>query len=265
MRARTFSPAAGRAALRLAAALLFAAALPSFAAAQNLAAWFAAPANHAAYGALAAEVQQLAAALTQAGLSDSLIADRLVEAAKKHVPPATLNATLREDTERYLAVAATLKGLRLLPADPKKASAAVDQATLLLRAGVSESVLKATLSAAACKLGANQAAIDRALAALSVVATLEAEYRLADDEVLALATGLVDCDLSNGKLNSLVAAIKSAVKKGLSVSQAIDDSLAKVTKGKSSNANAEKASNADKEKEKKEKDKETGKGNGSKK
>lgn len=263
MRARTFSLAAGRAALRLAAALLFAAALPSFVAAQNLAAWFAAPANHAAYGALAAEAQRLADALIHAGLSDSLIADRLVEAAKKRVPPATLNATLREDTERYLAVAATLKGLRLLPADPKKASAAVDQATLLLRAGVSESVLRAALSAAAGKLGANQAAIDRALAALSVAVTLEAEYRLADDEVLALATGLVDCDLSNGKLNSLVAAIKSAVKKGLSLSQAIDDSLAKVTKGKSSNADSsEKSNNADKEKKDKENN---GKGNGAKK
>jgi len=253
------------AAFRLAAALLMAAAIPSFAAAQNLAAWFAAPANHAAYGALAAEAQQMAVSLIQAGLSDSLLADRLIEAAKKRVPPATLAATLREDTQRCLAVAASLRSLGLLPSDPKKASASVEQASLLLRAGISEQALRAALAAAADKLGANQAAVDRALAALSVVATIQAEYRLSDAEVLALATGLVGCDLSNGKLNSLIAAVKSAVKKGLSVSQAIDDSLAKVTKGKSSNAASEKASNADKEKEKKEKDKETGKGNGSKK
>lgn len=251
------------AALRLAAALLFAAAFPSFVAAQNLAAWFAVPANQAAYGALAAEAQQMAASLSQAGLSDSLIADRLVEAAKKRVAPATLAATLREDTQRYLAVAAVLKSLKLLPADPRKASAAVEQAALLLRAGISERALQATLTAAADKLGASQAAIDRALAALSVVATLEAEYRLSDTEILALATGLVDCDLSNGKLNSLVAAIKSAVKKGLSVSQAIDDSLAKVTKGKSSSASSsEKSNSADKEKKTKENN---GKGSGSKK
>ena len=262
MRARTFD-AAGGAALRLAAALLLAAAFPSFVAAQNLAAWFAAPANQAAYGALAAEAQQLAASLAQAGLSDSLLADRLVEAAKKRVSPATLAATLREDTQRCLAVAASLKSLGLLPADPKKASASVEQASILLRAGISESVLKAALGAAAGKLGANQAAIDRALAALSVVATLEAEYRLSDAEVLALATGLVDCDLSNGKLNSLTAAIKAAVKKGLSLSQAIDDSLAKVTKGKSSNADSSlKSNNADKEKKDKENN---GKGNGAKK
>ncbi len=258
MRATTLS----RAAFRLAAALLLAAAFPSFVAAQNLAAWFAAPANQAAYGALAAEAQQLAAALSQAGLSDSLLADRLVEAAKKRVAPATLAATLREDTQRCLAVAASLRGLGLLPSDPKKASASVEQASLILRAGISEQALRAAFAAAADKLGANQAAVDRALAALSVVATLEAEYRLSDAEVLALATGLVDCDLSNGKLNSLVAAIKSAVKKGLSVSQAIDDSLAKVTKGKSSNANTEKSNNADKEKKSKENN---GKGSGSKK
>jgi hypothetical protein len=257
MRAPSFGRSAARAAFRLSLALLLSAAIPSVVAAQNVAAWFAAPANHAAYGALAAETQQLAAALVQASLSDSLIAERLVEAAKKRVAPATLAATLCEDTQRYLAVAASLRGLSLLPSDPKKASAAVDQAALLLRAGISESVLRATLAAAAGKLGANQATIDRALAALSVVAAIEAEYRLSEAEVLALATGLVDCDLSNGKLSSLTAAIKSAVKKGLPLLQAIDDSLAKVTKGKSSNA--------DKENEKKAKEKETGKGNGSKK
>lgn len=240
-----------------------AAAIPSFASAQNLAAWFAAPANQAAYGALASEAGELAASLKQAGLSDALIADRLVEAAKKRVALATLAATLREDTQRYLAVAASLKGLGLLPSDPRQASAAVEQASLLLRAGISERALQAALDAAAAKLGARQAAIDRALAALSAVVTLEAEYALSDAEVFALATGLVDCDLSDGKLNSLAASVKSAVKKGLSLSLAIEESLAKVTRDKSPNAaSSEKSNNADKEKKTKEN---SGKGNGSKK
>jgi hypothetical protein len=255
MRAPAFGRSAALAAFRLSLALLLIAAIPSFVAAQNVAAWFAAPANQAAYGALAAEAQQLAAALSQAGLSDSLIADRLVEAAKKRVAPAKLAATLREDTQRYLAVAASLKGLRLLPADPKKASAAVEQAALILRAGISERVLQAALAAAADRLGTGQAAIDRALAALSVAATIDAEYRLSDAELLALTADLIGSDLSNGKFNSLAASIKSAVKKGLSVSQAIDEALSKTAKGKSSDAD-------DKEKKSKENE---GKGKGSKK
>ncbi|MCE1195440.1 hypothetical protein LWX53_02940 [bacterium] len=240
-----------------------AAAIPSFASAQNLAAWFAAPANQAAYGALASEAGELAASLKRVGLSDALIADRLVEAAKKRVAPATLAATLREDTQRYLAVAASLKSLGLLPSDPRQASAAVEQASLLLRAGISERVLQAALDAAAAKLGARQAAIDRALAALSVVVSIEAEHALTDAEILALATGLVDSDLSDGKLTALVASIKSAVKKGLAPSKAIEESLAKATKDKSSNAaSSEKSNGADKEEKNKEN---SGKGNGSKK
>lgn len=152
-------------------------------------------------------------------------------------------------------MAASLKGLRLLPADPKKASAAVEQAALILRAGISERVLQAALAAAADRLGTGQAAIDRALAALSVAAMIDAEYRLSDAELLALTADLIGSDLSNGKFNSLAASIKSAVKKGLSVSQAIDEALSKTTKGKSSDAD-------DKEKKSKEND---GKGNGKKK
>ncbi len=248
---------------RLLAALLLAAAIPSFAAAQNLAAWFAAPANQAAYGALASEAGELAASLKRAGLSDALIADRLVEAAKKRVPAPTLAATLREDTQRYLAVAASLKSLGLLPSDSRKASAAVEQASLLLRAGISERALQAALDAAAAKLGAKQAAIDRALAALSVVVTVEAEHSLTEAEVLALATGLVDCDLADGKLNALVASVKSAIGKGLPPSKAIEESLAKATKDKSpSAAPSEKSNDADKEKKTQENN---GKGKGSKK
>ncbi|HEY9054681.1 MAG TPA: hypothetical protein VIO60_07670 [Rectinemataceae bacterium] len=224
---------------RTALVLAIFAALASNLPAQALEAWLAAHAAQASYLSIADKARSLGASLAKAGLSDSLIADRLAEAFRKRVPAATLGPILEEDARRYLALASSMRGMGLLPAEPKKASEAVEQASILLRAGIPESALAAALSRSASRLGPGMAAMDRALAALSVVATIQAEYRLSEPELLALATGLVDSDLATGKLNSFATSVKSAIKKGLSVTQAIEDSLAKASKTKTKAGQAE--------------------------
>ena len=133
---------------RLIAVFTLLLALAASLSAQDLAVWFAKPANQAAYGAIAAEAQSLAAAVRAASLSDSLLAARLEEAARKHIRASVLLTTLKEDTARYLSISAALRGRGLLPSDAKKASAIVEQVAILLRGGIVASELNAALDAA---------------------------------------------------------------------------------------------------------------------
>lgn len=240
---RLFPRGASRAA-RVLAIFLLTLALPAALAAQDLAAWFAKPANQAAYGAIATEANSLAAAVRAASLSDSLLAARLEEAAKKRVPPTLLLATLRADTERYLFIADTLRRRSLLPADAQKASALVEQLALVMRSGIVAGELDASLDAAVAKLGAkasNNAAVARAVAALSVLALAKAEYGLSESDSYYLAIALTGSDLSNAKLNSVLKSIAALVAQGNSTSDALETVLAKVTKGNSAEAKAQAA------------------------
>ena len=223
---------------RAIAAMVFVLALPALAAAQNVAAWFAKPANTAVYGSIAAEVEALGASIRAASLSDSLIAKRLEEAARKHVAPATLLATLKADTGRALFVAKALGSRGLLSTDPKKSTFAVEQATLLLRAGIDETELGAVLDASVRKSGRNEAAVSRALAALLVAVTAEATYKLSESESLFLAIGLVTSNLPEGKLDTILASVANLVKNGSSVSDALEAVIEKVSKGNSTEAKA---------------------------
>jgi len=72
---------------RLIAAMAFSLALPVSITAQDLVVWFAKPYNTAVYGSIAAQVEPLGASIKAASLSDSLLAKRLEEASKKHIPP----------------------------------------------------------------------------------------------------------------------------------------------------------------------------------
>ncbi|MFA5851279.1 MAG: hypothetical protein WC820_01135 [Spirochaetales bacterium] len=214
--------------------------------AQDLAAWFANPANQAAYGAIAADAQSLAATVRAASLSDSLLAARLEEAARKRVPAPVLLATLKEDSARYLSVSEALRDRGLLPADAKKASAMVEQVAILLRGGIVESELSAALDAAVAKLGAtaNNAAVTRAVAALSVVANAKAQYGFSEENCRLLAIALTESDLSNKKLDSVLDSIATFVAQGGSVSDALNSVIAKISKGNSSKVNATEKSNA---------------------
>lgn len=223
---------------RAIAALLFVLGLPVLAAAQNVDAWFSKPANTAVYGSIAAEVRVLGASMLAASLSDSLIAKRLEEAAKKHISPTILLATLKSDAERALFVAKALGSRGLLSTDLKKATLAVEQTTLLLRAGIDDIELGAVLDATAKKNGRNNAAVSRALAALSVAVTAEATYELSESESLFLAIGLVTSDLPEEKLDTILASVAKLVKNGSSVSEALDTVIEKVSKGNSAEAKA---------------------------
>ena len=231
---RSFSRAVSVATLMLA--------LPVLAAAQNVTAWFSKPANATAYGSIAAEVESLGASIRAAALSDSLIAKRLEEGAQKHVSSAILLATLKADAERALSVAKALGSRGLISADPKKATFAVEQTTLLLRAGIDETELGATLDASVRKLGRGNAAVSRALAALSVTATAKSKYDLSGNEGIFLAVGLVTSDLSEGKLNSILSSIANLLKSGSSVSEALEVAIEKTSKGNSAVAKAAAAS-----------------------
>ncbi|MHB0896402.1 MAG: hypothetical protein ACYC1A_02490 [Spirochaetales bacterium] len=232
-------------------ALLFA--LTASLSAQDLAAWFAKPANQAAYGAIAAEAQTLAAAVRAASLSDSLLAARLEEAARKRVPAPVLLATLKQDTARYLSVSKALSSRGLLPSDAKKASAMIEQVALLLRGGIAESELSAALDAAVTKLGAtaaNNATVTRAVAALSVVANAKAQYGFSEENCHLLAIALTESDLSNKKLDSVLDSIATLVAQGGSVSDALNSVIAKISKGNSAEAKAVERSNEGKSGEK---------------
>ena len=226
-------------------ALLFA--LTASLSAQDLAAWFAKPANQAAYGAIAAEAQTLAVALRAASLSDSLLAARLEEAARKRVPASLLLATLRDDMARYLSVSAALRDHGLLPPDAKKASAMVEQVALLLRGGIDEDQLNAALDASIAKLGAkaaNNAAVTRAVAALSVVANAKAQYGLSEESSRLLAVALAESNLSNKKLDSVLDSIATFLAQGGSASEALNSAIAAISKGDSAKARASEKSNS---------------------
>ena len=219
--------------------LFFVLTLPASVAAQDVAAWFAKPANAKVYGSIAVEVEALGASIRAASLSDSLLANRLEEAAKKtRFRQGHSLATLKADTEKALALSKALSSRGLLSTDRKKATLAVEQATLLLRAGVKEGELCAVLDAAAKKGGKREASASRAFAALSVAAAVEADYRLSDDQCLLLAVWLVASDLPEGKLNSILSSIASLMKQGSSATEALDVAMGKVSKGKSSEAKA---------------------------
>lgn len=212
--------------LALSLVLLF----PLNAAAQDLQAWFSKPANQAAYGAIAAETRILAEAIQGASLSDSLIAARLEEAAKKRIPANVLLATLRDDTARYLIVSDVLRLRGLLPDNEKQATATVEQVALLLRAGIDRTELDATLDAAVSKLGmkaGGKTAVTRTVAALSVVANAQVEYGMSKEESLLLAMALVESKLSDNKLDSVLDAIKKTMAKGGTIGEALDSVIEK--------------------------------------
>ena len=224
---------------RLAKALaiaLFLLTLPAALSAQNLAAWFAKPANQAAYGAIAADAEALAVVLRAASLSDSLLSKRLEEAARKQVPANVIMATLAEDVRKYLQVSQSLRLRKLQPTNAEQASTMVAQVSLLIRAGIEGRELDASLDLAVDKLGAKPAAVSRAVAALSVTAAARAEYKLSVEESLFFTAALVQSNLADRKMNSVLASIKNLIAKGGSTDAALDAVMESVSMGNSEKA-----------------------------
>lgn len=103
---------------------------------------------------------------------------------------------------------------------------------------------------------------------MSVAVTAEATYNLSESESLYLAIGLVTSDLPEGKLDTILASVANLVKKGSSVSDALETVIEKVSKGNSTvvkaavaeaeKGKAEKSGNKENEAKSSEKDNESG-------
>ncbi|MGB4571575.1 MAG: hypothetical protein WBH97_02000 [Rectinemataceae bacterium] len=223
---------------RIPATVLFLAAAflaPLSLGAQDLAAWFAKSANTASYGPIRPETEILAAQLRDAGLSDSLLASRLQEGARKHVPQATLLATLRTDSARACAIAAAMKNRGLLPESRDRATESVEQIAILFRAGIGEPELSAALDASLRHLSIANAraevALARTLATLSVVAAAEAEYRLPQGDRLRLTVALAQSPLADDDLASVLDSIAAYAAEGRPAVDALALALEQASKG----------------------------------
>jgi hypothetical protein len=171
-----------------------------------------------------------------ASLSDSLLSKRLEEAARKRIPANVIVTTLAEDVRQYLQVSQALRIRKLQPVNTEQASTMVAQVSLLIRAGIEARELDASLDAAVGKLGVKPAAVSRAVAALSVTAAARAEYKLSIEESLSFTTVLVQSNLTDRKMNSVLASIKNFIAKGGSTGAALDAVMESVSMGNSEKA-----------------------------
>jgi len=203
--------------------------------AQDVAAWFSKGSNSQIYGTVRAELDMLSAALAKAGLSDSLLAVRLAEAAGKKVSAPQLLDALRVDVARSVSMAHLLAGRGLMPTDARKASQLAEQALIFFRAGVSEEDLAAILAESSVRLGTKakpDAVVARSMAVMALVADMQAVYGLSAAERLELGTTLASSNLPDSRLNSLTEKIVALVRKNRPVSEAID-SIVTDTRGSS--------------------------------
>jgi len=233
----------------LALALVVFFAIPAAASAQAVDAWLAKAANAKTYGALAEDLKEFAAELKMLSLDDKILATRLEEAAKKKVSPKLLLATLEEDMDRYRLAVRELRSRDLLSSNKREATSMVEEAAILLRAGLDQQELGAVLDASLEKLGAKAKQTDvvaRAFSALSVVVSVNSKYRLDEDERLLVAESLVASDLSEKKFGSILDSIEDLIDEGASIETAFEEALSTLEKGKNDAAKSEKSNNPEK-------------------
>jgi hypothetical protein len=215
---------------------------------QEVAAWFAKQGSKTAYAAISKDVLALAAALKADGLPETLLIARIEEAARKKIAPTTLRATLAEDTRQYLNVADILRDRTLLPKDTRKMASLIEQVSVLLRAGIDEAnlekILDAALAAADPKAKA-ETALDRTIAALSIVLSGRAANKLTEEESLLLGLTLVESPLSDKQFNAALGTLKSNLAKG----QSFTDALSTLDQKSTKSTVAEKSKDTEKEKE----------------
>lgn len=196
------------------------------ASAQDVAAWFSKGTNSQTYGVVRSDLESLSAALMTAGLSDSLLAGRLAEAASKKVPAALLVDALRLDVARSIAMAKILAERGLMPADAKKASQLAEQALIFFRAGLIETDIAAILEESSVRLGPKakpEAVVARSMIVMSVVADMQAVYGLSAADRLELERALASSTLADSKLNSVADKIAALVRKNSPLTEAIDE------------------------------------------
>ena len=206
---------------------------PSLLSAQEVEAWFKKPANAALYSQVREDVIAMASKMQALGLSDSILASRLEEGARKNVQPNVLEASLQGDLQRAIAAVSILKENGLFSSDKKKATAAVEQMLILMRAGTSEDEFRISLKAAIAKNGKRESALSRVITALSVVVEAQAAYQLSETDRKRLALALIASDMSEKRFDSILASMAGFAEAGYRGSEALTKALEKASLGAS--------------------------------
>jgi hypothetical protein len=182
---------------RLLVLVLLAAGLSLFG--QEVEAWFARAPEAAAYASLREELLRLAEKARVGLLGDGILADRLLEGAKKGVPPARLAAALGDEVDRLLAVAGLWRARGLMPPERGEAARLFSQVDIDLRAGFVLEDFASALDGAIARRGRTGAASTRALATISAIGGIELDAAERQRLLAAMAAG----SLPDEKLASL--------------------------------------------------------------
>ena len=206
---------------------------PTLLSAQEVEAWFKKPANAVLYNQVREDVIAIASQIRAIGLSDSLLASRLEEGARKSVPPSILQASLQGDLQRAITASSILKENSLFSSDKKKATAMIEQILILMRAGTSEDEFQLSLKAAIAKSGKRESALSRTISALSVVVEANAIYQLNETDRKRLALALITSDMSEKRFDSILVSMAGFAKAGYRGSEALTKALEKASLGTS--------------------------------
>lgn len=179
--------------------------------------WLKKPTIRESYGDIETEIMAAAMELEQLSLSEDLLLSRLQEAAKKNISAPVLIEGIRTDMDYIRTIVRNLKTRELLPTKEKDALKAVQNALLLLRAGIGEPDFKIALDEASGskKLKGKQSSIlSRAFSALGVTASAQAAYGLSESSRQALVRYLIGSELTERKFDSVMAEIAERIKSG---------------------------------------------------
>ncbi|MBL8967671.1 MAG: hypothetical protein JNG85_11740 [Spirochaetaceae bacterium] len=186
--------------------ILFAAAAP----AQELAAWFDGAPEAAPYAAARERVLKAAAAAPD--LPEGLLVERLVEGARKRVPPDRLAAALEAEIARLADLSPLFDRAKT---DPEAFRELLAEGGLLLRAGASRAEIASALAVAS----PGEEGSRRALAAVSLLVALRARFDLGAAEGSRLAAALVRGAVPRDKFQNLLSVFARWKAQGLSVAR----------------------------------------------
>jgi hypothetical protein len=185
--------------------------------AQTLERWFSKPAVSESYESIKAEIMAAAEELRRLSLSEDLLLSRLEEAATKNVSATALLAGISADMDYVRTILEDFKTRNLLLAKEKDAAKAMQNALLIVRAGIEEKELERALDLASSQgelKGRQSAILSRAFAALGVTASAKAVYGLSESSRAILAEYLITSQLTERKFDSVIAEIAERIKKG---------------------------------------------------
>lgn len=176
-------------ALRRLAMLVFLLAVSAMVAAQEVSSWLAKAPEAKSYASIRGALLDLAATAEASLEGDRFLVGRLIEGARKGVPPARLLASLRDQTAVLVQAAEDLGRYGIMPNDRKAAAAYFSQLDILLRAGFALSDFHAALKGSVQREGKKATARNRALAVLVAFAGIELDAAHRRELLEAVAAG----------------------------------------------------------------------------